>query len=155
MIRRVAAPSLPVLPRRPKRFLPVTMDSLTELEVWMVSLGSPGEDQLDMLPGNVLGVPPGFHYHPFWFVDWNWKEEARIQKQAALWSTERTSECRRRYYMDFGFMRTSTSNFSQPKRRVIGLSCLMMVSLHISSSWMKRRDMHGSSSLTPRPCPSI
>jgi hypothetical protein len=81
----------------------------------MLRLGSPGEDQLDLLPGNVLGVPPGFHYHPFRFVDW--KEEARIQKQAALRSAERTTECRRRFYMDFGFMRASTSNFSQPNKK--------------------------------------
>ena len=80
----------------------------------MLRLGSPGEDQLDLLPGNVIGVPPGFHYHPFRFVDW--KEEARIQKQAAMRSAERTSECRRRFYMDFGFMRASTSNYTQPSK---------------------------------------
>jgi hypothetical protein len=81
----------------------------------MLRLGSPGEDQLDMLPGNVGGVPPGFHYHPFRFIDW--KEEARIQKQAALRSAERTTESRRRFYMDFGFMRASTSNFSRPNTK--------------------------------------
>jgi hypothetical protein len=47
----------------------------------MLRLGSPGEQQLDLLPGNVTGIPHGFHYHPFWFIDW--KEEARVQKQAA------------------------------------------------------------------------
>jgi hypothetical protein len=114
VIRRVAAPDPPPIPRRSKRYIPVTPDSLTESEVWMLRLGSPGEDQLDLLPGNVLGVPPGFHYHPFRFVDW--KEEARIQKQAAMRSAERTSECRRRFYMDFGFMRASTSNYTQPSK---------------------------------------
>ena len=60
---------------------------MTESEVWMLRLGSPGEQQLDLLPGNVMGIPHGFHYHPFRFIDW--KEEARIQKQAALRLVER------------------------------------------------------------------
>jgi hypothetical protein len=81
----------------------------------MLCLGSPGEDQLDMLPRNVTGIPPGFHYHPFWFI--HWKEEARIQKQAALRAAERTTECRRRFYMDFGFMQASTSIFTQPNKK--------------------------------------
>jgi hypothetical protein len=78
----------------------------------MLRLGSPGEDQLDLLPGNVTKIPPGFHYHPFRFIDW--KEEARIQKQAALRLAERTTEVKGYFYMDFGFMHTSTSNYSQP-----------------------------------------
>ena len=86
VIRRVVAPVPTPIPRRSRRYVPVTPDSLTESEVWMLRLGSPGEDQLDLLPGNVLGVPPGFHYHPFWFVDW--REEARIQKHAAMRSVE-------------------------------------------------------------------
>jgi hypothetical protein len=94
--------------------MPVTRDRLTESELWMLRLGSLGENQLDLLPGNVTGVPPGFHYHPFCFLDW--KEEARIQKQAALQMAERTMEIKRRYYMDLGFMRTSTSNFPQPSK---------------------------------------
>jgi hypothetical protein len=81
----------------------------------MLRLGSPGEDQLDMLPGNVTGIPPGFHYHPFRFIDW--KEEARIQKQAALRAAKWTTECRRRFYMDFGFMWASTTNFTQPNKK--------------------------------------
>ncbi len=81
----------------------------------MLCLGSPGEQQLDKLPGNVTGIPPGFQYHPFCFIDW--KEVAQIQKQAALRSAEPTTECKRRYYMDFGFMRASPSTFSQPAKK--------------------------------------
>jgi hypothetical protein len=88
---------------------------MTESEVWMLCLGSLGEQQLDMLPGNVTGIPPGFQYHPFCFIEW--KVEARIQKQVALRSAERTTECNRCYYMDFGFMRASTSTFSQPAKK--------------------------------------
>jgi hypothetical protein len=59
---------------------------MTEPEVWMLRLGSPGEQQLGMLPGIVTGISPSFQYHRFCFIDW--KEEARIQKQAALRSAE-------------------------------------------------------------------
>ena len=116
VIRCVAAPPPSVLPpRRTKRYVPVTLDNMTESEVWKLRLGSPGEQQLDLLPGNVTGIPPTFQYHPFRFIDW--KEEARIQKQAAQRSAERTVECKRRFYMDFGFMRASTSNFSRPNKK--------------------------------------
>ncbi len=81
----------------------------------MLCLGSLGEQQLDMLPGNVTGIPPGFQYHPFWFIDW--KEEAQIQKQAALRSAERITESKQRYYMDFSFMQALTSNFSQLNKK--------------------------------------
>ncbi len=80
----------------------------------MLRLGSPGKKELDMLPGNVTGVPPKFHYHPFRYIDW--KEEAQIHKQAALWSSIRTTEARRCFYMDFGYMRASTSNYTQPNK---------------------------------------
>lgn len=112
-IHRLAEKSeAPVQPRRPKRYLPVTRDNMMESEIWMLRLGSPGEQQLDLLPGKVDGIPAGFQFHPFRYHDW--KEEARIQKQAALRSAERTTECKRRFYMDFGFMRASTANFSKP-----------------------------------------
>jgi len=116
VIRRLAVPQADVVAtRRSRKYAPVTRGNMTESEVWMLRLGSPGEQQLDLLPGNVTGIPSGFHYHPFRFLDW--KEEARIQKQAAQRSAERTTECKRRFYMDFGFMRASTSNFTKPNKK--------------------------------------
>jgi hypothetical protein len=67
--------------RHNKEYCPVLYNRLTESELWMLRLGSPGEDQLDLMPGNVTGIPPGFQYHPFLFLDW--KEEAWVQKQVA------------------------------------------------------------------------
>ncbi len=61
----------------------------------MLRLGSPGKDQLDLLPGNATGIPPSFHYHPFRFIDW--KEEARVQRQAAGKFAERTTEVGQRF----------------------------------------------------------
>ncbi len=84
----------------------------------MLCLGSPGDDQLDLLPGNDTGIPSRFQYHPFRFF--YWKEAANIQKQAAPWSAEHTTDCKRQFYMDFGFMHALTSNFSQLNKRTIG-----------------------------------
>jgi hypothetical protein len=81
----------------------------------MLRLGSPGEDQLDLLTGNVTGIPPGFHYHRFCFIDW--KEEARVQKQAAGKSAECTTDVGRRFYMDFGFMQASSLDYSRPNKK--------------------------------------
>jgi hypothetical protein len=81
----------------------------------MLHLGSLGEVQLDLLPGNVTGIPPRFQYHLFGFI--NWKEEACIQKQAAQCSTKCTTEAKWRFYMDFGFMRAATSDFSRPNKK--------------------------------------
>ncbi len=78
----------------------------------MVWLGSPGEDQLDMLPGNVTGIPSEFQYHPFRFIDF--KQQARIREQAAQRTAVRTLEAGKRYYMDFSFMRVSCSDYRKP-----------------------------------------
>jgi hypothetical protein len=80
----------------------------------MLRLGSPGEDQLDLLPGNATGIPSCFQYHPFRFLDW--KEEACIQKQAAQRTSDRTTKPRRQFYINYGFMRSSTSNYLRPDR---------------------------------------
>jgi hypothetical protein len=81
----------------------------------MLCLGSPSRYQLDMLPGNVTGTPLVFEYHPFQFVDF--KEQARIRKQSAHQSAERTTDTRKCFYMDFGFMRSSQSDYSCPNKR--------------------------------------
>ena len=82
-----------------------------ESEVWLLRLGSPGVHQLDALPGNVTGIPSVFEYHPFRFIDF--KEQARIRKQTAQRSAVRTNECKKRFYMDFGFMRALAADYSR------------------------------------------
>ncbi len=55
-----------------------------------------------------------FQYHPFHFI--NFKEQGRIQKQAAQRSAVRTTDRRQQFYMDFGFMQASTSDYSRPQK---------------------------------------
>jgi hypothetical protein len=51
-----------------------------------------------MLPGNAIRIPSVFEYHPFCFLVF--KEQACIWKQAAQRSAERTTDTKKRYYMD-------------------------------------------------------
>ena len=111
-VHRLAAPPPPKHRATHHRYTPVSKAAHTEAELWMLRLGSPGEDQLNMLPGNVTGIPSEFHYHPFRFLDF--KEQARIRKQAAQRTAVRTGEARRRFYMDYGFMRASSSDYRKP-----------------------------------------
>jgi hypothetical protein len=92
VIRRILAPEPKPFPKQPKCYVLVSQDCMTDSEEWMLCLDSPGEQQLDMLPGNIAGICPDFRYHPFQFIDW--KEEARIQKQSALRSAKHTTECK-------------------------------------------------------------
>jgi hypothetical protein len=108
---RVAASTSSTL-RQPSRFIPTLKGKLVKLELWLLRLGSPGVHQLDKLPGNVLGTPPDFDYHPFWFI--NFMEEAQVRKQAAQRLAVRTTKRKRWFYMDFGFIRSSTSDYFQP-----------------------------------------
>ncbi len=105
---------------RQQRFAPASWAQQLESEVWLLCLGSPGVTQLNVLPQFAKGLPSHFAYHPFCFVDF--KEQAQIWKQAAKHSAVCTTELKRHFYMDFGFMHASTSDFSWPdktKDRVI------------------------------------
>jgi hypothetical protein len=115
IIRHPVVPPAPAK-QRAKDYIPVSQNLLTESELWMLRLGLPGEDQLDLLLGKVTGIPPGFQYHPFRFIDW--KEEARVQKQAAGKTVERTLEVSRQFYMDFGFIRASSSDYTKPNKKI-------------------------------------
>ena len=67
-----------------------------------------------MLPGQVTGIPLDFRSHPFHYIDH--KEQALIKKRPAQKLAVRTSECKRQFYMDFGFMRSSSSDYARPNK---------------------------------------
>jgi hypothetical protein len=110
----VATPLVSNTNRCPSRFTPTSKSKQVESEVWLLRLGSPGVHQLDTLPGNVTGIPSVFEYHPFRFIDF--KEQARIRNQAAQRSAVWTNERRKRFYMDFGFMRASAADYLRPHK---------------------------------------
>ena len=64
------------------------------------------------------------------FIDF--KEQARTHKQAAQRSALCTTERKRRFYMDYGFMHASTSDTLDHRRAELGLSGLTMALLPTS-----------------------
>jgi hypothetical protein len=111
---RLAVPPTPTTNHQPSRISPTPKSNQVESKVWLLRLGSPGVHQLDVLPGNVTGLPSVFEYHPFRFIDF--EEQARTRKQAAQRSALQTTECKRHFYMDYGFMRSSTLDYSCPQK---------------------------------------
>jgi hypothetical protein len=69
LVQRLQSQAPPVTLHRPSRFTPTSKSKQVESEVWLLHLGSPGVHQLDILPGNVTGLPLVFEYHPFRFID--------------------------------------------------------------------------------------
>ncbi len=83
-----------------------------ESELWAARLGHCGEWQLDHLPGRADGTPKQFLYHPFRFADF--KEQARIRRQAAGCVAQQVDHIGKAFYVDFCFIWASTTDFSRP-----------------------------------------
>jgi hypothetical protein len=75
-------------------------------------LGYCSEWQLANIPRHATGTPSKFFPHPLRFLDH--KEQARIRKQPAGSHPETAPLPGQRFFLDFGFMRASTSDYSKP-----------------------------------------
>jgi hypothetical protein len=111
--RTALPPPLPVS-RPPSKFKPTTRTRKLESKVWLLRFGSPGEDQLDVLPRHVDGTPLLFEYHPFRSIDF--KEQAYIRRQPAHKKAEQIPGCASEFFMDFGFLRASTEDYKRPNK---------------------------------------
>jgi len=100
--------------RPPSKFAPTSKARQVGSKVWALCFGSPGEQQLDVLPRHVIGTPPVFEYHPFRSIDF--KEQAYIRKQAAQQMAEHIPHCGAELFMDFGFLRASTDDYTRPNK---------------------------------------
>ena len=97
---------------RPK---PTTKARQIESELWLLRFGSPCESQLNTLPLRVTGLPSKFEWHPFRYIDF--KEQAYARKQPVNKFAKRLPQCGSEFYMDFGFMRSSTSDYKKPNKQ--------------------------------------
>ena len=111
---RTVAPNPHKARRIPHNLAPTPKARQIESELWLLRFGSPGEQQLDVLPLHVTGTPPVFEYHPFCYIEF--KEQAYIRKQAAQRTAERIPTCGAEFFMDFGFMRSSTEDYRRPNK---------------------------------------
>ena len=100
--------------RKPPRphWGPVDRTKQLESETWAIRLGGCGESLLLAMPKHALGLPPSFDCHPFRYIDH--KEQAYVRKRPARKKAERMPERAMRFFMDFGFIRASSTDFSRP-----------------------------------------
>ena len=94
---------------------PTTKAKQIESELWLLRLGSPNECQLTTLPSCTTGLPPIFKWHPFRFIDF--KEQAYSRKQSSTKLAHRLDTCGQEFYMDLGFMRSSTADYKRPNKK--------------------------------------
>ncbi len=128
---------------------PVHPTRQLEAEIWAARMGHCSEAQLAVLPSGVTGTPDHFECHPLRFVDH--KVVAWMRKRAKGGEVVRVDGCGKRFYMDFGFMRASSTDFTRPdetKDRVVEsydkfTSYLLIVDEHSRYTWvllMKSKD---------------
>lgn len=85
-----------------------------EFDLWQARLGHCSEWQLQVLPQMADGTPDKFAAHPF--ASYDAYNQARIRKMPPLKGRHpsRATDKSQRFFMDFGFMRASTSDYSRP-----------------------------------------
>jgi hypothetical protein len=121
---------------------PTNLARQSEFELWAARLGHCGKDQLHSLAIRADGLPNSFKFHPFCHI--NWKEQARICKQAACCLAQKVEDTGARFYMDFGFIHVSSINYCRPtirSNRVVESynrcsSYLLIVDNKSSMSWV-------------------
>jgi hypothetical protein len=96
-----------------RTFKPTSKAKVLESETWHLRLGGCNETQLEQLPRHAIGLPSKLEWHPFRFIDF--KEQARIRKRPVGRNPVKVSNRGQRFYMDFGFIRASAADLSQPK----------------------------------------
>jgi hypothetical protein len=76
-------------------------------------MGLCGTWQLSQLPHHVDGTPPVFSTHLFWFI--NQKEQGHIHKQPVGSSPIKAPLPCMRFFINFGFMQASSSDYCHPQ----------------------------------------
>ncbi len=66
---------------------------------------------MDVLPGNVLGLPSVLKYHPFRFIDFH--AQALVCQQAAQCTAVHIDKHCKEFQMSFGFMRVSANDYTK------------------------------------------
>jgi hypothetical protein len=88
-----------------------------EADLWQARLGHCSDWQLKVIPLSADGLPPKFQPHPFAFYDHY--QQARVRKRPATKGKHpsRALTKSQRWYMDFGFMRSSQFDYSRPDKK--------------------------------------
>jgi hypothetical protein len=87
-----------------------------EADLWQARLGHCSDWQLNVLPMSADGLPSRFYPHPF--ASYDHYNQARIRKRPATRGKHpsRAVTHQQCFYMDFGYLRASTFDFSRPDK---------------------------------------
>jgi hypothetical protein len=91
---------------------PTTLGRHLLSKLWVLRLGHCNAWQLDHIPYHADGTPSSFSPHPFCCIDA--KEQGCIQKKPIGHSPEKAPTTHLCFFMDFGFIRASTSDYCHP-----------------------------------------
>lgn len=91
---------------------PVSPKHQLQFELWAARMGHCSESQLKVLPAHVDGTPNQFSGHPMRHIDH--LEAAWIRKQPVGKAPEKAEHCKDRFFLDFGFMRSSNIDYTRP-----------------------------------------
>jgi hypothetical protein len=115
-----------------------------EADLWQARLGHCSDWQLKVIPLSADGLPPKFHPYPFAF--YGHYQQACVRKRPATKGKHpsRALTKSQRWYMDFGFMRSSQFDYSRPDKkddRVVTLfdgynSYLLVVDEYTKMTWV-------------------
>jgi hypothetical protein len=81
----------------------------------VLCFGSPGKQQLGILPQHVPSTLSSLDYHPFQYIDF--KEQAYIRKQAAQHTADRIPDRGAKFFMDFGLIRALADDYKCPDKK--------------------------------------
>jgi hypothetical protein len=141
---------MPPIRRCNKEYSPDAYNRLTESELWMLHLGSPVEDQLDLMLGKVNSIPPSFQYHPFWSLIGKMELGSRNKRPL-----NRPRGLRTYVGASIWILALCKPHLWTTRDGIRGLTGLWphgMVTLCIYWLSMKLQDTYGSSSQNPRSC---
>ncbi len=111
---------------------PADLAEILLSELWAACLGHCEEWQLKALPDHANGLPQKLNLHPLRFIDH--KIQALLCKQPANKTVSKSGCLGQRYFCDFGFLGSSTSDYSGPNpatdriiHSVDGFNCYLLV----------------------------
>jgi hypothetical protein len=95
---------------------PVSPKDYLLAELWEAFLGHCEEWQLQVIPQHATGLPTSFQAHPMRYIDH--KVQACIRKRCSCKTASKATKPRQCFYVNFGFMQASTSNYSKPNPEI-------------------------------------
>jgi hypothetical protein len=98
-----------------------TLSQQLQSELWAAWLGHCEDRQLQVLHKQASGLPSKITSNPFHFIDH--KVQAQIHKQPSGQHAVKPPLPGQRFFMDFRFMQSSTSNFSCPNLATDWMVC--------------------------------